>query len=156
MGDVIHFIPALGEELVLKPQGKPAPFGGGQVGEIGPIIPCAFEQQEGKYDADRNRNEGQNPAHRPRDHVDDGIHTQMRAFLDRIGCAQQDQPTKQEHRQFQPPKDVGIEAFARDHIGKSDQRHGAQQYGNEVFLKPVDECLTLFGMHDVFLPRRDT
>jgi len=139
-GDVLGLVPAAkaGARHLFETGGKPAPRGLRQVGEIGPVIPRALEQQEGIGHAHRDRREAEAAPQPARQCHQQRIDTQMRAHPHPVRDAKDDEPGKQEPGQLHPPEDAGVEDVAQHDIDEGDQRHEPQQEGDGRLLEPVD------------------
>ena len=74
-----------------------------------------------------------------RQQPDEDVDAEMRADLDPVGHAEQDQPGEQDAGEFERPGPAGVEHVAGDHLGEGDQRHRRQQGRDEVLLQPVDQ-----------------
>ena len=64
----------------------------------------------------------------------------MRADLDAVAHAEQDQPGKEDAGEFKRSAPAGIEAVAGDDLGEGHQGDGGHQDGEEVFLKCGDRA----------------
>ena len=141
-GNIHDFVPAPERCALhlLKAGGKTAARGLRQVGEVCPVIPRAFHEQEGIDDADGPRDQRQHPPDRWRKQVGHRIPPQIGRDLDRIGHAKKDQPGKQECDHLQAPNEAGVEAVAQHHVDEGHDGHARQKQRNHRLLEFVDKA----------------
>ena len=101
--------------------------------------PGGIEQKRCVKHCQRRTKKGCETEQGTRQQVDHGVNAKMCADLDAVAHAEQDQPGKQNAREFQSGTPTRVETVTGHHLAEGDNGHQCQNEGNDIFFQGIDE-----------------